>query len=556
MSAPLWGFPWHGLLMGFGSFDGQPKLRVGDAGGAVIPLNDAVFPENLQASLSGYLNGSDIQDVHIVRVPGIAPLELAPEEEAAQVALGRAWRNYGLLRGGSLHLHGKQLDGWICIDPAGARWLVRPVGATDMRHDIIDRGDPLTLSFDVVPFGYLGRPAATPVTLEVTLADIQQEGEALDGDPLVRPRIASIASHGRELLIELLPTGPSVSAADYPAGWLKLQLVGDGPNFGVSLGVLHSRTQALGVTEADDSGFTSVTWAVDVATSYNSETRLLTGTMTSITPSAPSSGRDMSNTRKGRILSVVFDDSDQVVTMSADITYTHAYSESNYTLTSNTGNLEAQISSITGRGRNTGAINYTMNHLMTDSVIYEVTLKRNGAQVENGRLQKLITSSIDTDGSLAGLYVATIDPQEFGIGAVGPGFEADVSSSMVTELQVNGASAYSHTDYSDRSGLPSFAPHVWGARVEFNVSTDGPYSNVSYRSARSSNQIIGNSYVLYNQNTQVSFIKQHSFIAAAAIWDNPSTTTDPGGAVSSYNPVTHEFAVSIGDDQAGIYMFI
>lgn len=549
-----WGFPWHGLLI---SPRFQAKLRVGDAGGAEIPLTDPVFPEVLSGSLDIYGSGQfgappeDIYNVHLVRVPGVAPLSMTPTEEAEQTAMGRAWRNYSLLTGSNLILNGKQLDGWICTDPAGARWLVRPVGSPNLRYGDATIDSSLRLRFEVLPFGYIGQAPAAPVEIETTLADIQQSGATLGGEPKVRLRPASIASHGREVLIALYPKGDSVSVNDFACGWLKLELTGNGPSFGLSLSVIHSRTQALGNAQTSDVDG-KVGYLLAAAMAYDVSDRTLTGTMTGIelrvpapgTPNLwPVGGRTATSSRTARILSMVYDDADQVVTLSADQLWTLNETFDAPGFVSASGSLVAAFPEGQNNASADGRIDYSVSRTVVASETYEVLLKRNGATVDQARLRRDYAGSRTDVGyfEAPGGYPATLSPAHIEATTLAPVWAGD--RTRTDSFTINGAQVHSYSSPANQSAIVSWSPYAWGSSASIQAYTGGDYGQVSYGVQRVSNQLINARYNLFESETLPNYNKTHRFIAAHATWENPESESDQVSRSGSYHPVTHELVV-------------
>lgn len=564
MKMPPWGFPWHGLLISPG---GDARLRVGDAGGAELPLDEEPFPAILASSLGIYAEGlfgapaEEIRNVHLVRVPGIGALDLTPEEEVEQTAMGRAWRNYGLLVGSRMILHGRAMDGWLCIDPAGERWLVRPVGSPNMRYDYATIGAALTLRLEVVPFGYLGRAPAEPIEIQTTLANIQQDGEMLGGEPQVRMRPASIASHGRDVLIALYPKGASATVNDFPCGWLRLQLSGTGPEFGLSLTVLHSRTQAMGVLNSSDVDAQTLNWLQGELLNVV-EDRTMTGTLDSISFFDPGSGinrwrignHTMTSNRTGRVCSVVFDDADDLVTVTADLLWSRSQTYNTPTLEAATGSLVAIFPEGDNAAMATGRIDYTVRRTATDTLTYQVVIKRDGAVVDQGQLQYVFSFTDDVESFYEPPISATLSPPEFAIGVEGA--PPDVPWLSETHFEVNGGATYTFSE-SGTAGGPSWIAHNWGSVVGFDQPVSGTYTDAVYQLQRLSNQLAIASHSLRHDLGAVpNFSQVHRAIAAHAEWDNPASTSDPFAAAGNYNPVTYELVMSVDGTLSSTVMHI
>lgn len=538
MSKPMWGFPWHGLLV---DPRGIPRLRVGGGAGPEMLVEEPIFPAGLNDRLGVYGQYyreyySDFRDTHMVRAPGIPEITLSPEEVAANAAMGRSWWNYGLLVGTYMCMHGKFLRGWVCIDPADQRWLVRPIiGSCSI-------GSPLTVNLDVTPFGVIGGAPTQAVRLAVTLADVEQEGELLGGEPRLLKRIASVSSHGRDVLIALYPSTSSgeLDLRDFPCGWLRLELIGDGPNFALQMSVIHSRNQTLGeVSEVELENPPAQQWSADInITGANDD--VMIGTLSSITVEPAEYTQTQSSSRAGRILSLVFDDADQVIMMSADLTYLKEHVNGPYSVSGVSGDLRD------GGGQSSSYISYTTQQTVINRSTYEVVIRRDGIPVESGHMKVVSTGSVMRDGSiLRGIYVDR-DPPDFNIRPVGPGYLSP-STTWATAISVKagGSEVYSHTDHTSQGeGLPSWLMHHWGSRVAIALDLPGgPYNAASYSVRRHSNQIITAQYGFGSSLPGESINCTHRAIAAHATWDNPIGSTNEY-LRGSYNPATHDLVMS------------
>lgn len=548
MSTPVWGFPWHGRLSspGFG-----PTLRIGDSG-PELSLSDPVFPEGLQGALDQYAGGpfgtppEEILSVHVVRVPGVPNLEFTPEEIADHTAKGRAWRNHALLCGSGLRLNGRELGGWVCIDSAGERWLIKPTGSPSLLFGNATIGSSLTLSFSVVPFGYIGQPPAAPITISGTLSDIQQGGETLGGEPRVRMRPASISSNGRVVIVALYPKGTSATTSDFACGWLRLELTGTGPSFAVSLTVIYSRTESLGVLESSDVDTIAGHWLTyDVPATAAGLT--ISGTCEGIGFYNPGLARDtwpigrrtMISNRIGRILSLVFDEVDTLVTVTADLKWQRIQDWPTPTMQSATGTLSAAFSPGINTSTSTGSIAVEVLREGTDITTQEVIISRDGDVADSCHYE--INQSV-SEVVMMGIndpIPATLSPPQF----ITPSDYAPPygSWSMVTTFELNGTDVYSYTNPAVEGGTTSWISHVWGVGASMDVSMDGPYNAGTYLLQRVSNQLIKAFHSVTNTSTLAALSKHtHAIVAARAIWNNPGAAVQDYSPNGCYNPVTHE----------------
>lgn len=108
--------------------------------------------------------------LQLVRMPGIADVPLSAEYIAAERAAGRVWQNYALLLD-DFRLFGQNIGGWLYFASNGVRWVIRPVSLPNATP-----GQPYSLTLNCSPFGYFGEAPAEPVNISLTLADTGQLG--------------------------------------------------------------------------------------------------------------------------------------------------------------------------------------------------------------------------------------------------------------------------------------------------------------------------------------------------------------------------------------------
>jgi hypothetical protein len=139
-NVPTWGTPWHGLVQG-------GVLTLPNGSTMTYPQ-----PPAKTAVISG--TATTIPDTagstYLVAVPGV-PLVTPSAED---VTAGREWRNKATLSASRQQLYGKSLDGWIYIDPDGARWLVRCAQLDE--NVLYSTGSSLALTVTLSRFGDLG----------------------------------------------------------------------------------------------------------------------------------------------------------------------------------------------------------------------------------------------------------------------------------------------------------------------------------------------------------------------------------------------------------------
>ena len=179
-----------------------------------------------------------------VAVPGTPAVERTPEEQAADTAAGREWRNEATLSGGRMQLYGKRLDGWIYVDPAGARWLVRCAQLDE--NVLYSTAEPLELTVTLSRFGELGGapesyqyattisdwgidgPGAVPSTARLLVDDVRADGGA-----------AVVMAHQRTF------NSGAVQDVRRAYSFLELVISGAGAAAVVSIAVVRSRSQVV-----------------------------------------------------------------------------------------------------------------------------------------------------------------------------------------------------------------------------------------------------------------------------------------------------------------------
>lgn len=558
MSMPPWGFPWHGVLV---SASYQPRLLVGGAAGPNMALDAAPFPAALAAKIG--TNLGDMVNLHLVRVPGVPAVSQTPEEVAADRALGRTWQNYALAHtasvGHAMELHGRQtasgytdVPGWVCTDAAGKRWLIKPTTLPT----VLDSTVPLSFTLGVVPFGYLGQAPAAPVNLAVSLADLGQAGESLAGDPLLKLRIASIASHGRDVILALIPSSTPAYFPQNPCGWLRLRLIGTGPAFAVTLEVLHSRGATLGSrmqTQTDDLHPYYMRTHSTYETSMDETTRVVQGTPAGIAPQvATGSGAFSLGTQAheakilGRIINVVFDDLDQLSTITADLEWLWFVSTSTPTALKLTGGSSARFP----QGENLASVGVTLTHQLswtgTSSETNRAIIRRNGEEVD--RAEHVENASFawqDIERTVYAARTGTYSPLLLndGIDLTAP-YYVDWSVSVTYSVggRIRHSASAARPDWLSPKTPPAWATSL-APGVGLSINTIGTLGKVGYRVDRHANQMAMAAHSLTKTDNSLPRYTTHKVIAPWAIWESLATVSDEYTPSAAYNPATHEIYV-------------
>lgn len=481
-----WGNHNHGLALMGGS---APALMID---GVQHELKDAIRQSLFDGTVG--VPRDDEGSTHLVRVPGVPDLDMTPEELQAEREAGRAWQNYALLSGSPLALLGEQLNGWICIDPAGERWLVQSApGSTSPRYGYASSAGALTFNLQVRPFGYFeeGAEEADPVTVSATLGNIGQANPPgltpPNGSTLVM-RIASVASHGRAVIISLLPTKTNPpDARDLPYGFLLLELGGPGPNFTATLSVLRTRAQCFGTfNNTTVGGIKLGQLALDLKTTVLIDERDSSGNILhgeafyeatnvrTLQPGDPGWQYGYSTTTyrfttgtgvqyaymRDRLVQLTFDDQDQLVETALDWEedYESAYAvpvvvpSGGYTLVVGSAVV----------GSRTGTVRLTVTLDITASLERRVRLKRNGEVMSSYTLNSATTANrtYDVDLPLTDSWIS--------------------SFTTLTFSPASGAAKYMVGAESDNNGIPA---SMW--TQTFAATLDGEqFYSASYHRAR------------------------------------------------------------------------
>lgn len=550
MTAPLWGFPWHGLYL-YGTQGVSDRLRLGGVAGPEMALDDEPFPEALAGTLSeAYGNVSGVSEVHILRVPGVPELALTPEDQAEQAALGRHWQNYTLMHSGYRYaygarymVHGRHAGGWVMIDAAGERWSVQQQSGTELMNGTQQQGAALNISLRLVPFGYLGVQREA-LTISASLADLQQNAPALASDPNITLRVWSVASHGRDLVVAVFP-GSAVGTNAVPCGWLRLQLSGSGATFNVSLSVLHSRASTMGVAAApaDTQAGCSVqiTFAqASETTAQPSGTEVKTGA-DAVAGSTWLLSIERQRALEGRILNVVFDDADQLVRLTLDQRWELHINAPPPTISGFSG-----VMSLGANGEDAirlqGDITFTRAGSATYLQQWEVVLRRNGLEVDRA---EWFDSKSTTWSETVGVSAVVVAPS-VGEARLSAGSDVALSWDWSQTLQFSAGGEVRYQQIGTWQGghlIPS-TPTITAGGLNTDLPGIDPYSKCIHVLRRLGNHLFTCGYSLPTQEAGATPMG-HTYraVASQAIWNNPNSTTQ-FSAEGSYNPATHELVVT------------
>lgn len=228
-NVPPWGCPWHGLVQG-----GSLTLPSG-----AIMAYPQPAPRTFQSgSAGGTINRPQdtygITHRHAALMPSVS-------NSAEDVTAGRQWRNEAILSGGRYQVHGKLLDGWVYVDPDGARWLARCAAINE--QDLRNLAAPLAATVTLSRFGVIGgAPESYSYPVSLPLDGIGKPGNAYLMLDAFRP-------DGSRAIIVAHHRGGSARRIDRHAfGFLELTISGHGGSATITAAVVRTweQTQQLG----------------------------------------------------------------------------------------------------------------------------------------------------------------------------------------------------------------------------------------------------------------------------------------------------------------------
>lgn len=230
MTVPVWGCPWHGLVRG-----GQLSLPNGASMSYPQP-GPSTYPVTGGTAVAPDTYGST--HLHAAGMPVIVRGE---SETASDAASGRQWRNQATLSGGRLHIHGQRLDGWIYVDPEGARWLVRC--AQLQGEPSIDPGSTISAIIQLIRFGVLGGAAkeysyAVPIQFGYT-GFLNSAAIALD----------AISPTGDRAVVMMFRRSTTRQLLRQPEGFAEISISGNGRSATISSAVIRNNEQINSATE-------------------------------------------------------------------------------------------------------------------------------------------------------------------------------------------------------------------------------------------------------------------------------------------------------------------
>lgn len=546
------GHTWHGLAFG-GEF--APKVW--------SPYGTWNLPFNAPADY----------DTHLLKVPGVPELDMTFEEWEAEAAVGRVWQNYALLSGSTLQIFGKPLNGWVVIDEAGGRWLVRT--SPSVINGRITKNNALTLSLSIVPFGYLGEDAAAPVTVSTTLADLGQAstGETvMPGDPEVVMRVGSISSNGRKVVIELhswVNTGnTNISPQNFmPSGFLMLELSGAGPSFTASLTVLRTRAAVCGNAIKPTITGTWAQWAVEFVKVSEEPDPLhpgyayvtfRAGDMMKTADDLPVATRftlfqcaaTSTAERQNRLIALLFDEADALVEFSCTHRYTLSQDHGAPSITTSGTLTCLRMDTGDFLGAGTGDMVVTPKAEGTGYRAVSMSIYRDGAEVLSAELKVTHQFTRTYSQALSGIGGTWFDQRRFPCFDVEQGDEEVQQSWAMSVGETTLAGSYDGEDYWYGIGVdspvwPNLSALLGGSYRPVSINLvwgEGSYvRNASWSITRPSNQLAAMSWG--EDSSGVSLYRTAKIIATGAEVvpaDIPATLNFAVNA--SYHPVMKEIA--------------
>lgn len=550
------------------------------------------------------------QDAHLVRVPDIAPLAMAPELLASELAAGRAWQNYALIGGPRFGLFGQPLAGWVWIDEQGARWHVGDGILEKQAHDPLQ---PLTLELQLRPFGDVGQPVAAPVSISCTLADIGQRWEDGRADAYVYIRFASMSSHGRRALFEIYEAD-NWGVGRFPVGWLELSLSNIlAPQ--ANLAVLKTRTQARGMFFASDAtDAANKSFSLPITITYegrDGQARDVlkatpdTGSVAFIADAAVSRfkvGEAFSERgTTDKIVRVVFDDADNLVFFTVNqlqrvLTNFDEPTLSGWSAPSKSGAI-ATVDSPPGvssewDGDTSYRLRVDFSQTYSTKEISTQTLYRDGAALEFAEASTYINFSVageaDWFTTLSGFPAGTISPPTLldfpatvfltangvidaptVVTRTGYGATVKVNGTVVGGNSSGGSLLYGETYRPSIYLQPSYLlahprnPSVYATLT--NIQVDARWPTAATRN----NVVAGGQYGLRSLNNHLLMSETSDAMAlsykrcrpgafaAQAAWANPAPAYEYTANVrGTYHPLTHEITLDMAESRGLTFLYI
>ena len=235
------GTPYHGLVQG-------GLLTLPNSEVKTYPQPVTTWPD---------LAGS----THLLRRPGMPAVSRTSEQVAQDTANGFQWRNVAMLSGGAQQLYGRDVDGWIYIDPDGVRWRIR--FTTPLLSTSASFGGSLSLTANVSRFGEFGGSEVSFDTT-LTLSDWGQNGYT-NPPNFSDSGVSSTVLAASFFLEAVTPSGskaaicvhharttstvPGDSTVDvavrHALGWLQIEVTSVGGLPSLSMTVLKNRAETL-----------------------------------------------------------------------------------------------------------------------------------------------------------------------------------------------------------------------------------------------------------------------------------------------------------------------
>lgn len=229
-NVPPWGCPWHGQVKSGRVYlpNGTNRVyRQPEATSYIGPGGVTVRPQDTYG----------ITHRHAAGLPSIVR---DAEEQVADAAAGRQWRNEAILSGGRPQVHAKLLSGWIYIDPAGARWLVRI--AELQNEPAVSFTSPFAVTVELIRFGVLGgAPESYSYNVSLPFGDT-------DGISSGSLLVDAISPTGNAAVVMAFRRFSAGRAPRLPVNFTELTITGLGAEALIAASVVRDITQISQVT--------------------------------------------------------------------------------------------------------------------------------------------------------------------------------------------------------------------------------------------------------------------------------------------------------------------
>lgn len=243
----LFGCPWHGKVAAHKLALPNSEEMDYTQPSELSVREDAHFPA------CWYYDAAAAGTNHLIVVPDLPAITRTEAQQTADAAAGRQWLTRAVLSGGRFQLYGKDLKGWIYVDPNKDCWLVEC--DRFWPYPKLESAGAINATVRLTRFGVidLSNPAPDPEQYEydVTLAAGWLTGPV--GYEAIYLQIDALSRTGNKAAIGLhvgtnSPYGREVEVG----GYLEVSISGAGSDATVTLSVLKTYDDCYSPGETSD----------------------------------------------------------------------------------------------------------------------------------------------------------------------------------------------------------------------------------------------------------------------------------------------------------------